>query len=285
MDSECAKCLEKLIHKEDTLECNTCKKTVHFYCAGISESNFKKMSKLNKGKYACSDHKQTDSNTKNIQPSVKVETKIDELIQSVEFMGKQFDNFNNKLDSLVNEVKNLKIENAKMKNENNNLLNEVSIIKFKIDTLEQSNLIKSIDITGIPQTPNENCTEIVKEIGLKTNTKINVIEANRQYFTNNTNSIIVAKLETIEMKKNLIRNSKICKISANNLHSAWSNKNNIYINERLTKDRRSLYGKARAYGKEKNYKFVWVNNGDILMKKDEKSKTLRIRNLQDFDKA
>lgn len=107
-------------------------------------------------------------------------------------MGKKFDNFNNKLDSLVNEVKNYKIENAKMKNENNNLLFEVSIIKFKLDTLEQSNLIKSIDITGIPQTSNENFSEIVKEIGLKIKTNINVIEANRQCFTNNTNSIIVA---------------------------------------------------------------------------------------------
>lgn len=45
--------------------------------------------------------------------------------------------------------------------------NEFLITKFKFDTLKQSNLIKSIDIIGIPHTPDENCTEIVKEIGLK----------------------------------------------------------------------------------------------------------------------
>lgn len=187
-------------------------KTIHFFCAGISGSNFNKMSKLNKGKYTCSDHKQTNSSINNCQTSVKVETKTDELIQSVEFMGKQFDNFNSKVDSLISEVKNLKIENEKIKNENYYLLNEVSTIEFKIDVLEQLNLIKSIDVAGIPHTPNENCSEIIKEIGLKTNTKINVLQANRQFFNNNSKSIIVAKLETIEMKKNLIRNSKISKI-------------------------------------------------------------------------
>jgi hypothetical protein len=101
--------------------------------------------------------------------------------------------------------------------------------------------------------------------------------ANRQYFKTNSNRIIVAKLKTIEMKKNLTRNSKISKITAYNLCNTWPDKNKIFMNKQLTKDRRSLYGKASAYGKEKNYKFEWVNNGDILMKKDEKSKTLRIK--------
>lgn len=73
------------------------------------------MSKSTKGKYSCSDHKHTNSSIEITQTSVKVETKIDELIQSVEFMGKQFDNFNSKIDLLINEVKHLKIENEKMK--------------------------------------------------------------------------------------------------------------------------------------------------------------------------
>jgi hypothetical protein len=157
MDIEFAKYLEKLIHKEDTLESNICKKTIYFYCAGISECNFKRISKLSKGKYIYSDHKQTNSNINNIQSPVKVETKIEELIQSVEFMGKEFDNFNRKVDSLLNEMKNLKIEN-----ENNYLLNEVTIIKNKMYALEQSNLIKSIDVASIPHTLKENCTEIIK---------------------------------------------------------------------------------------------------------------------------
>jgi hypothetical protein len=51
----------------------------------------------------------------NIQTPVRVETNIEKLIQSAEFMGKQFDNFNSKVDSLLKEIKNLKIENEKWK--------------------------------------------------------------------------------------------------------------------------------------------------------------------------
>jgi len=84
----------------------------------------------------------------------------------------------------------------------------VLVFKFKINNIEQSNLNKYIDNIGIPQTTNENCSEIVKEIGLKTNTNIKAINANRIYITNSKVSIILAKLETTEIRRNLIRNSK-----------------------------------------------------------------------------
>jgi len=44
-----------------------------------------------------------------------METKIEELIGSVEFMGKQFDVFNKKVEVLY-EIKVLKVENEKIKN-------------------------------------------------------------------------------------------------------------------------------------------------------------------------
>lgn len=285
MNTECAKCLETLTHNEDALICNVCKNTVHFYCTGISETNFKKLSKLNKNKFVCCNCKITESSITKIQPSTKMETKIEELISSVEFMGKQFDVFNKKVDSMLSEIKILKIENEKISNENKYLSSEVSSLKLKIDNIEQFNLNKYIDITGIPQTTNENCSEIVKQIGLKTNTTINVIEAKRIHINNSKNSIIVAELETTEMKRTLIRNSKISKLSANNILSAWPNETKVYVNERLTKDRRILFGQARTTGKDKQFKFIWVNNGDILMKKDESSKTIRIRIQQDLEKV
>jgi len=51
---------------------------------------------------------------------------------------------------------------------------------------------------------------------------------------NSSRSIIVAQLETIEMKRNLIYNSKSSKLTANNILNNWPKENNIYIDERLT---------------------------------------------------
>lgn len=50
-------------------------------------------------------------------------------------------------------------------------------LKHKIEQIEQQNLGVSIEITGIPTTENENCFDIVKNIGEKIKTNIYVTEA------------------------------------------------------------------------------------------------------------
>jgi len=58
----------------------------------------------------------------------------------------------------------------------------------------------------------------------------------------------------------------------------------MYINERLTKNKRTIFAKVRPIRKEKNFKFVWTNNGSILMKKEGSSKAICITNEQDIEK-
>jgi hypothetical protein len=60
MNKEWAKRSESLTHNEDSLICSVCKNILHFYCADISESNFKKLSKLNKSKFVCVDCKTSE---------------------------------------------------------------------------------------------------------------------------------------------------------------------------------------------------------------------------------
>jgi len=61
--------------------------------------------------------------------------------------------------------------------------------------------------------------------------------ATRLYINNLSKSIIVAQLETIEMRRNLIYNSKTSTLTANNILKNWPKKNNVYIDERLIKYR------------------------------------------------
>lgn len=237
MNSVCNKCSVKLISlKDDTLICSVCKKSLHYYCAGLTEPDFKKPNRYSKARFICCVNNQNVTTPlRNLSPT-NMEKKIDDLIQSVDFIGKQFDDFNKKINSMLSEIKFLKSENEKINNENKYLLKEISMLKYKIDNIEQSKLNSCVDITGIPTTANENCIEIVKDIGIKTNSKINVLSANRIHFNNSTKSIIVAQLESTEMKKNLISNSKTHKITANSIINSWPIENKIYVNERLTKD-------------------------------------------------
>lgn len=86
------------------------------------------------------------------------------------------------------------------------------------------------------------------------------------------------------MRKNLISATKSQKLNAKMLLSIWKLKIKIYINEHLTKEKIILYSKTMAAGKEHNYKFIWISNADILIRKNENSKITRIRSTNDIER-
>jgi len=194
------------------------------------------MSKINKGKCACCNCEQAEKMLLKKQLSTNIDT-TNELNRYVDFIDTQFNDFDEEVNSMKMEIKTLKTENKNIYNENKHLLNEISIIKLKTNIIEQINFRHFVYITGIPPTENENLPEIVKKIGLKTNTKIKVIVATRLYINNSSRSIIVAQLETIEMRRNLIYNSKVSKLTANNILNNWPKKNIVHIDGRLIKYR------------------------------------------------
>lgn len=122
----------------------------------------------------------------------------------------------------------------------------------------------------------------MQQIAKKLNITITTTEATRLSISNNSYPIIIAKLETADMRKNLIHSSKTIKLNANMLSGNWSTDNKILINERLTKDKRILFANTRSTAKEKNYKFVWITNSDILIRKDENSKIIQIKSCKDL---
>ena len=58
----------------------------------------------------------------------------------------------------------------------------------------------------------------------------------------------------------------------------------IYINENLPSYLNTLRGKANALKKLHNYKFLWIKNGNILIRKNENSPVINIKSPSDLDK-
>lgn len=286
MSFACVKCLRASTNKDEILECSACKKLLHFYCTGYTEPNFKKMSNNTKARFTCSECQTINQKSPKTQFEISsvnsMGKKIEELIKSVSFMSSKFDDFNCKIDNIVSKLKDIKLVNGKIIAENKRLSDEVYILKSKIDDLEQHNLGISVDIMGIPKTTNENCISIVEEIGKRTNTELKVIEAYRINSSTSKHNIISAKLSSLDMRKNLIHNVKSMKLTADIIYNNWP-KEKIYINERLTKSKRVFFAQTRSVAKEKQIKFVWLSNGDILIRKNENSKIMKITSTQDFD--
>uniref|UniRef100_A0A146MBL4 FP protein C-terminal domain-containing protein n=1 Tax=Lygus hesperus TaxID=30085 RepID=A0A146MBL4_LYGHE len=60
--------------------------------------------------------------------------------------------------------------------------------------------------------------------------------------------------------------------------------NRIFVNESLTFAKRQILKQAKIFKRTHNYKFVWVRNGRVMMKKDENSNPLEIKKIEDLNK-
>ncbi|CAI6363908.1 unnamed protein product [Macrosiphum euphorbiae] len=58
------------------------------------------------------------------------------------FVGNQFDDFNNKMDCILKEFRELNLENSKILTENKLLEDKINITNQKIDELEQKKSLK-----------------------------------------------------------------------------------------------------------------------------------------------
>lgn len=141
----------------------------------------------------------------------------------------------------------------------------------------------AIEIKGIPKTLNENCSHIVQNIAKKSNSNISLKSAYRIYSSDNKTNIIIAEFVSFDMRKDFISKVKSMRFNANMIHKNWSTDSKIYVNERLTKYRRTLFSKTRLACKEKGYKYV-INNAEILVKKDDGGKTHRIKSDSDISR-
>lgn len=98
------KCNDNIIDK-DEIVCSRCKNCFHFYCEGLNEISYKKLSKNSRSKWICNTCKSdwvVDNKTIKITQS---SNSIQELANSVKFKSSKFDDFNLTVSKILNEMK------------------------------------------------------------------------------------------------------------------------------------------------------------------------------------
>jgi hypothetical protein len=56
----------------------------------------------------------------------------------------------------------------------------------------------------------------------------------------------------------------------------------IFINQKLTSCQKTLLYNTKEFAKQYNFKFTWIHRSQILLKKDETSKPIYIRSVEDL---
>ncbi|XP_044749723.1 uncharacterized protein LOC123310324 [Coccinella septempunctata] len=206
---------------------------------------------------------------------------------SVDFCSNKISDFEAKLarfDEVLSRM-------AKLENENTALKKEVSSLNMKINTLDQFSRSNNLEIQNVPEKSNENLIEIVSRIGSHLNVPVDVSSLDHvarvpTKLPNKPKNIVVRFISKIK-RDNLLTAYKALQRSNSNNRAGITVKDvadGLFIGEHLTMQNKLLFKEARASARRKGYGFVWTQNGNILVRRNETSEIVQIADVSDIQK-
>lgn len=308
---ECKACGDVILEDTDLLKCSgDCMSNFHFLCGGFTEKSFRKLTTEKKKKWLCvacirsnesAVKTRTMSNAdqvSNINPQTLenilqqnrelkslVSTKFDELTHSIEFNSSIIQDLKKSILDLQATNNNLKLRNDQLTTENAEIKKEVKELKFAVIELKQYSRRNNIEISNLPETENENITQVISKLDELANTTLidNLIAVHRvPSFNRDKPKPIVLQVKSKDVRDELLKKLKNRKLNASDVNSRFSD-NAIYFNEHLTPELKTLFYHARKFKNENNLKFCWIRDGKIFLRKNESSKIYRIKTLEDLN--
>lgn len=230
-------------------------------------------------------------------------------------------NINKQLNDLQLIVAKVDEHDTKLKtlaNENRFLKTSIKMLTLRVDSLEQKSIGNKLQVNNVPIIQNENllttASSIISKLDMTLRNddvlhiqRVDPRSKNRTTNSNATSSVdintssssvgdpstIIAAASpnqihgsiVITLKSQWLRNEILTayrKRQDRELFLDNNKKIKIYFNEYLSINRRRLLYKTKLFAKENAFKFVWVRDGAILMKKNEGSKIVHINQYTDF---
>ncbi|KAI5645492.1 PHD-finger domain-containing protein [Phthorimaea operculella] len=171
----------------------------------------------------------------------------------------------------------------------------ITDLEEKLNTTSQELLLNDLQITGIPECNGENVHHIVQTLALKIGAPLedqDIVDVYRvgQQLTNNPMELkskgprpLIVRLARRSTRDAILKSSRVRRNLKSTDIDFPAPASRIYINERLTKQNRILFKRARVEAKKSSWKYVWTKNGKIYAKKtDGKCKVFHITSDSDF---
>lgn len=215
------------------------------------------------------------------------------MYEEMKELRRSMDFFNNKFESMLKELAETRKELLQTKKEKEMLNNKMEEMSEKVNKLEVQVQVLSnqsrqnnLEIAGLPCTPNENCQmlayNVVKTI-LPTMKQEEIEEAHRIGHPKDRNGEdkiyrpILVKLKTNKVRDEVFRKKKLLK-NVNTVDLGISKKRErLYINENLCDNTKAILREANSLRKLRGWKYLWTNNGVVLLRKNEEGKVVSIK--------
>lgn len=208
---------------------------------------------------------------------------ISELVKSMDFLSEKFD-------TMHGELTELRTESSKIRAENLELREEVKSLSFKVNQMEQQARECNLDLQCLPEYTNENLFSVVTQLGKIISCPLeekDILSCSRVAKSNRDSPrprSVIIKLSSPRKRDELLaaclkfnKANVTDKLNSSHL-GLGGDKQQIYVAEHLSPANRSLHAKARQFKKEHKFQYLWIRNGRILLKKDDTSTTIWVKN-------
>lgn len=202
---------------------------------------------------------------------------INDIKQSLQFMSDSFED-------LKREYKVLHDSTGRLDSELKKSQTRMVGLENRVSHLEQELRSRNVVIMNVPRERDEVVKDIVSKIAGKLDITLHPGDYDCYRASRKQDSPIIARLSSIDLKNRLLskrRQVRDFKVTSCGLSGA---DNVIYINEDLIPSAQLLFSVAREFKRSHGYKYLWVSNGKIFIRKNDDSRALHIGSSDDLDR-
>lgn len=212
-------------------------------------------------------------------------TEVQELKKSVTNMDLKIEQFRAEIQNAVRDIAEVKKTQVEANNEVRELRQQVFEMQQEIIDMKQYSRRNNLEIKGVPLAADESLPGVMLTIAncLKSSLRVDDIDVIHRVPTKDRNRPnIVVKFLSRKTRDELLVKAKKQRLTGSVL--GFDANEPVYINEHLCPEYKVLLGKAIQTKRDKNWKFAWVSQGKILMRKTENARVVHIACDADLEK-
>lgn len=191
------------------------------------------------------------------------------------------------LDSKIKEYLTVTTDSANL--EIAQLKQTVTELEGKLEQRDQNNMANEIEIMGMPEHGGENLVHIMLTTAQKIGVELNEndidhvvrVGPRRVQAPKYPRPVVVRFVR--RLKRDQIVKSAKTRRGLTSEDIAEGMPGRVFINERLTKSNRTLFRNARLRAAERGFRFCWVRNGSIYVRRAEGQPAIRVSSTHDLD--
>lgn len=163
---------------------------------------------------------------------------------------------------------------------------KIESLEEQVDNLQRNQLKTVLEIRNVTKQENENLTQIVENLFLAVGIKPDKECVQEVYRRGKGNAPITVNFRRTEEKYAVLKavkeyNKKNKEDRLNTVSLGLkSTKVPIYVSEQLTPKAKLVLSSAKELVKKGHFKYCWVNNGTVMLKKSDDETGLRINTLK-----